>query len=894
MRAKKRMVLARFLIAIGLIAFNAPSPVNAQNLVWQSQVTTQVPAGAGVSMPNAAFGSPSLAPSVAVVTVETGLDDEYQYRAIAIDPANGFELWSTDLGAACGTENSAYSLVVPLPDGDVIIAAQAVDQVIPFLVTFTCIMRLSGSDGEVVWSSPQRAAGIKLNLYAVQLDKGGQIIATGRKGTDAILMRLDAASGSTLWQHQIPADSGSSLRGIAAVSGSNDTTVIHLLSQPSAGADTLKLVGISTASGSERWSLSQCPGGTYVAYQSSPNDVRLRMLADNSVEFVSQCVVDQIRTVEMGRINALTGVPVWQRTVTDSSLYRAVVDVDGYLYAEGKLTIDTLAVDLARLSPVDGSLMWSLAQTPLPPPMEPYLSRRIVAEGAYLHSLELINELDYVRIASIATYAAATGTLLGRYNVDLPPSENIVPRTFNIAAFGNGEILIGATSGQNRRVGSRLFETRLQALTGVASWLQQTPIMASHPLIPVEAYRSTRQMVWNDKGSAGVLLAGSGVNPNNYIYPRIAKLSAQDGRVLWQWEPDKRVRGNIAAALSDAQGDVIIAGSNGWDDPTMLLAKLDGGSGAQVWESLSAPQRPALDAALAADGAIMLLLGREEDVNGATMRVARYSASNGSEVWSVPMPEGEDQEIGQQRIALAADGSVLATSNFANADYSVTGAQVARFRASDGVLQWRRKLPGVAGSTTALLLPLANGDLAVGTGNIVWRINGATGGIEWQKTLSFSPWSIVLDTQGQLITAGTSANHRNVTRLNASNGVILWSRELPFVDATSYSELASALSLSSDGDILVAGGDGNGNDRTLLAKLRTIDGATLWELATTATTTRASSQQPAGSYSYPVAVLESPDRNIYFSGLVERDSTSWALSRVTGSFADGIFASGFD
>ena len=897
MQRGMRKVPACVLCVIGLITLIVPLPAHAQSLAWQSQVTTQVPAGADVSMANAALGNPSVSPAVALVTVETGVDDRYQYRAIATDPDDGSQLWSTDLGPACGTRSSAYNLVVPLPGGDVIISAQGANDVSSSLVTFTCILRLSGSDGQVVWSSPQRAADIKLDLYAIQIDNGGQIIATGRKGNDAIVMRLDAASGSTIWKRQIPADSGSSLRGIAAVSGSNDTTVVHLLSQSSIGPNTLKLAGISTASGSNRWSMSQCPGGTYVAYQSSSNDIRLRMLADNSVEFVSQCVVDQIRTVEIGRINALTGVPVWRRTVTDSSQYRAVVDVDGYLYAEGKLTIDTLAVDLARLSPVDGSLMWSLAQTPLPPvpPTGPSLSRRIVAEGAYLHALELNDFLGYVKTATIATYAAANGTLLGRYNVDLPPSENSLTDTFSMAAFGNGEVLIGTASGRNRYVGLRLSETRLQALTGVTSWSQQTPIMAPHPFIPMEAFQSTRQMVWNGKGSPGILLAGRGVNPENYNYPRISKLSAQDGRVLWRWEPDKRVNGNIVAALSDAQGDVIIAGSNGWDDPTMLLAKLDGSSGAQIWESSSPPQRPALDAALAADGAIMLLLGREEDVNGATMRVARYSASNGSEVWSVPMPEGWDQEIGQQRIALATDGSVLATSNFTNADYSLTGVQVVRFRASDGVLQWRRKLPGVAGSTTALLLPLANGDLAVGTGNIVWHIDGATGVIEWQKTLSFSPWSIILDAQGGLIAGGASADHREVTKLNASNGVILWSRELPFVDATSYSELASALSLSSDGDILVAGGDGNGNDRTLLAKLRTSDGATLWELATTATTTTASSQQPTGrSGDYPIGVLESPDRNIYFSGLVEWDSTSWTLSRVTGSFADGIFASGFD
>ncbi len=893
MRKETNVVPVSLLCAISLIAFNAPLPADAQYLAWQSQITTRVPAGAGLSMANATFGSSSIAPSVAVVTVETGLDDQYQYRAIAVDPANGHELWSTDLGGACETRGSDYSLVVPVPGGDVIIAAQGVDQGSPL---FTCLLRLSGIDGHAIWSSTQRAAGSKLNLYAMRIDAGGQILATGRKDNNALVLRLDAGSGDILWQHEIAGGAGTTSRGIAAISGLNDSAVVHVLSQPAAGLAELKFIGLDIASGSERWSKAHCSGGLFVAYQQNANDVRLRMLADGTFEFVSKCDVDQVRTVEIGRVNALTGSTIWQRILIDSNLYRAIIDADGYLYAEGKLSVDGLNVDLARLSPVDGSLMWSLAQTPLPPspPVEPYLSRRIVAAGAYLHSLELYDLFDYVHTATIATYAAANGTLLGRYTVDLPQDESAVTRTFSIAALGNGEVVIGAASGRNRYVGLRLSETRLQALSGVTSWSRQTPIMAPHPLIPVEAFRSTRQMVWNGKRSPGILLAGMGVNSENYSYPRIAKLSAQDGRALWRWEPDKRVRGNIAAALSDAQGDVIIAGSNGSDDPRMLLAKLDGGNGALVWESSPAPQRPVLDAALGSSDAIMILLGRESGTAETSMQVARYAASTGDAVWSVPVPEGSDKEIGgQQRIAVAADGSLLATSNFANADYSVTGMQVTRFRASDGALQWRRTLPGVAfSSTTTILLPLPDGDLVVGAGKLVWRIDGATGAIEWQKSLPFSTWSIILDAQGQLVSGGGAANHRNVTRVNASNGTILWSRELPFVDATWIDELASALALSSDGDILVAGGDGN--DRDLLAKLRILDGTTLWQLATSAAARPASSQQVSGSYRFPVGILEAPDRNIYFSGLVERDSTSWALSRVTGSFADGIFASGYE
>lgn len=867
-----------------MVAIAVPVAALAQTVAWQAQVTTQVPAGDDVTMANAALATPPQSPTVALVLVETDLDDRYQYRAIATDPADGSQRWSTDLGPDCETRDSSYELVVPMPGGDAVVVVQGVDQA---SLLFSCVRRLSGVDGHVVWSNTLHPPGLSLNLYAMQVDAEGHLVAAGRKQGNALVMRMDADTGSELWQHEIVAAAGTSLRAIAAINGSGDRTVVHLLSQPASGDASLRLVGLSTSAGTERWNFPHCVGGLYVAYQSRENDVRLRMLADGTVEFASKCVAGQVPSVELGRLNALTGAVVWQRTLSESNMYSGFIDVNGFFHVEGKLRVDGIDVDLARLDPVDGALIWSLPQTPIPAPMEPYVSNQVVVTDAYVHVLErYIGIIDYVTSATVATYAASNGQLLGRAPVNLPPpNELAVPRSVSIGAFGDGDVLVATTTGANRRVGSRLLETRLRAVDGTIGWTRQTPIMAPHPLVPLAAFQSTRQMSWNDKGTPGIVLAGRGINPENYDYPRIAKLARLDGRVLWRWEPDKRVRGNVVAALGDEQGDLIVAGSNGWDDPPLLLAKLNGVDGSVLWEQ-SAGARPALDATLDAAGSILLALG-SDDAPISTVRVARYSAVDGQRLWEVPIQQGYEGEAGENRILAQADGSVVALSPYSDGAAGQSGMQVAKFATADGSLLWLRRLPGQTSSDPATPLSLPGGDLVVASRDLIWRVNGATGAVQWQKSLPQWTWSVIVDAEGQIMTAGAKDGLRTLARLNASNGAILWARQLPLGNATASSELASKLALASDGNILVAGG--NGYDKNVLAKLAVSNGATLWELGMVPSTSVSTSQSR-----YPVGILESTDHNVYFGGLTDRDTVSWTLVRVTGSFADGIFGSGFD
>jgi hypothetical protein len=879
------MVNRAFVLAVGLIAGASLCPASAQNVASQTRVEMDVPSGAVVSVANSVTGNPSTTPVVAAVTFASDSNEAYQYRAIASDPMDGAVLWSRDLGAACETRLDDYSLVTPLTNGDVIVTAQALD---PPASGFSCVMRLRAVDGQVLWSRTLIASAATLGIYSLIEDGQGQLLAAGRKGSNALILKLDGQSGQTLWEHEIPADSGAKLRGFA-IAADADNAIVDLLAKASDGSSSQRLVAVGIDSGSEQWSLGHCAGGQYVAYQRYGSDVRLRMLADSTVEYVASCKDGSNPSVELGRLQAATGVPVWQRTLAASSLSRAVIGVEGNLLLEGAIVVDGAELGVARLDTSDAHLQWSMPRPAVPPLMEPYTSNRYVIAGPYLHVLELnVIFYDYVDSATVATYALDSGQLLGRFDAGFPVNNLVVPINASIAAFGNGDVLVTALSGWNRYVGSRLFETRMNALDGQAGWTRQTPVMASFPFKPTAEMQTDRLMAWNGKGKPGLLLAGHAINSNNYDYPRAAKIDATDGRVLWRCQLDKGIRGNLTATFSDHEDNAILVGSNGLDNPPLLLAKLDGTNGQTLWEASDSVSRVALDGTLDASGNILLLLHYNATDTEASFRVGKRSAADGASLWETVIPESGYSIADDRRVLASPDGSVLVLGSWMT-DSSTVGMQVARLGNTSGTIEWRRKLPGLTQIVPALMRVLANGDVIVATGASAWRIDAATGNVEWQQSLPFHALSMVVDHQGGFVIGGfvsgvNYADRRAVARINAASGLVTWTRQLPLLISSSHSELVSAVEIAADGNILAASGDERNGQG--LASIALADGATLWETVT-------SDRILDGGSSFPIALLQSHDGNIYSAGL-SGEISSWTLTRITGPFADGIFASGYE
>ena len=841
-------------------------------------------------MANAGFDNSIASPWSAIVTYQTGAES-YQYRTIATNPANGEPIWTVDHGPACKTRNSDYSLVVPLDSGDIVILANAASSI--QTEGFSCIQRLRASDGEALWSRTLLAEGSPFYIYALKQDANGQLLAAGRRGPRAIALRLDAENGNTLWEKDIAAVSGASSRAVAIADGANDSAVIHVYDQTQIGQGPLRLVGISTSTGSPLWSLSHCQGGPILAYQRSANELRLRMLADSSVEYVSECRENAGYTIEMGRINAQTGGVIWQRAFSPASfLFRAVIDSDGYVLLEGNFMADETAVGIGRFDPVDGRLLWSHPHVVQPPYPEPSLRNQLVLAGPYLHVLEMLENLSgYIISATLATYDVAGGTLLTRHDVALPEQGAILTSTVSLSAFGNGEVMIGALIGPNRIAGSALLEIRMNGVTGERTWSRHTPVMAAHQFKPIERGPSERRMLWSDLGGPGLVLAGHGINPESYGFPRVTKVSALDGRVLWRWEPENRVRGDVAAALTDAQGDLIVAGYNGWDDPPLLLASLSGTDGHLLWEATGAADAAALDAVLDPAGNIVLLQFSPAEESGVEVQVSRRSGSDGSMHWSTGIPESRVGFENVCEIAVDSQGSVIVLTAVGN-NSTTFGMQVAKIRNADGAILWSRKLPGLSDYEMAQILVLGNRDVVVGSLSNMWRLDATTGSVEWQKTPSMTTTTIALDGQGQIVAGGAQSSLRTVARIDAADGENIWLQQLPPLIAGKAHDTISAMAFTNDGDILAAGGD-DAEIRAITA-IGLIDGSTLWELATSSQSGNSGVDRGYVSWMDPIGILQAPDGNIFSSDLLDFETETWTVNKVTGPFADGIFASGYE
>ena len=878
------MDLNRFVVPIAAAALLAVSSALAQNVSWRTPVTVDVPSGSGIRLADTARDEPGSAISVAMVLLEGEGGEDYLYRAVATDPGTGEVLWSVDLGADCATWDATYSLVVPLPGGDSIVAAQAVESQIQGLGS-TCIRRLSGTNGSVVWSRTLESANSLLYINDLAPDTEGRLVGGGRKGANAYAIGLDAQTGNTLWEREIPPTAGYyAPRIVASVAGPGDIAVLQLYAV-GAGEPGQRLLGVSAGSGTERWSQSRCASGS-MAYRPSSSETRFRLLADASFEFVSDCLSGSVRRVELGRINALTGAPVWQRVLQQSGLGRAVIDSGGNLLLDGTLLIDSNEVGIARLDPASGSLQWSLPRPSETNGIPPYVTHVLVATETHVHVLELsVDVSSFVRSAALATYSATTGAFLGRFDVDLGGNGGVFKNFVGMRARSSGELVITALRAQSVNAGASLFETRLNVSTQASLWSQTHSLMAPRAFIPPAADHSIHQMAWSPVSEPGLVIGGSGVNQSGYSYPRAAKVSALDGRLLWRWQPDHGVRGFVSAVLSAGDGHVVVAGSNGWDDPSLLLTKLDGADGHPIWTSSPVESRPALAAALGSGDTILLLLRDDEVQPVNAIRVARYSAANGVRLWSTPVPDGTEGWDGEARVAAGQDGSVYTLSAYGDATTGAFGLQVARFSNDDGTMLWLRRLPGSDNSGTVALVPLANGDVIAADHGIAWRVGGGNGMVLWQRSLVGWTWTMSLDAQGRLYAGGQQNGQGTIWRLDPTNGTVASTTALPVSNALGHSELVSRLGLASDGNILAAAGDGYGGD--VLAKLSPT-GTLLWRVP------MAAPGISTGSSRYPVALLEAPDRNLFVGGLGNDWLATWTVSRVTGSFADGIFATGFD
>jgi hypothetical protein len=313
-----------------------------------------------------------------------------------------------------------------------------------------------------------------------------------------------------------------------------------------------------------------------------------------------------------------------------------------------------------------------------------------------------------------------------------------------------------------------------------------------------------------------------------------AKYAATNGAVLWERHGPSGVAIAIAA---DAAGDAVVIGSSN-------IIKYAGVDGAILWErcftGASDDGGSATAMTLDNEGNVLVTgsTGSEDPYSILTdLYTAKYAASNGALLWDVRYNGPADLRDGGTAIAADADGDVVVTG------YSAAGfpedQYTAKYEAADGRLVWEQRQPGGA----ARFLVLApNGDV-VTVGHAVCKYAADDGAMLWSRT-NADPGdpirearALALDSRGNIVVVGQidwgelcSPGGQVAPRVipigsyaakyAAGDGALLWHHEDP---ACWGAEGAQAVMIDSQDNVVILGTQFN------ITKHSGCDGASLWE-----------------------------------------------------------------
>ena len=254
--------------------------------------------------------------------------------------------------------------------------------------------------------------------------------------------------------------------------------------------------------------------------------------------------------------------------------------------------------------------------------------------------------------------------------------------------------------------------------------------------------------------------------------------------------------------------------------------------------------------AMAVDGSgHVVVTGSSQNLSGnADYYTARYAATNGALLWERYYNAPANRDDRAQALALDGGGNVIVTgssdNSSGNADYLTV-----KYAAATGAWLWERRFIGPAGGddyATAVAVD-GNGNVVVTgssqnfSGNADYytaKYAGANGALLWERRYSgpaggnhFAA-ALALDASGNVLVTGQSWNGTNddfyTVKYAAADGALLW--EQRFIGPANRDDLARAVAVDGNGNVLVTGASHNGtNYDCYTAKYATTNGALLWE-----------------------------------------------------------------
>ncbi len=466
-----------------------------------------------------------------------------------------------------------------------------------------------------------------------------------------------------------------------------------------------------------------------------------------------------------------TGVVIWKTTSGRINSHTVVVDQN-----------DDILVSGAKLSGVDGSVLWSTGSggfLAVDSVGDVFVSRSVYdAQLGLSMRLEKLNGLD--------------GSLL--WTISDSDRGNIVATTVD----SNDELIVLATEETTMPAGNRPATFKYDGQSGARLWKSAGP---------VGVYNQGSGIALDV--SDNVIVTGSAENQNLWQDYFTAKYSSSTGAELWRatFNGPAGTDDVAQAVVVDSLGDVYVTGSARVEDilfrrlPQYLTIKYNGGNGQVAWTSFYQGTGRLGDSAhsitIDQNGGVVVTGGSEgflsESVDWATVR---YSAATGAEVWN---------------------------KRFSAEYRKPSTAYIARTAPDGGIL--------VAGDSID-----ANSDLRVikyevATGNELWNSEESPVVLSEALADGGSHRAAAVDHAGNTIVVGKGFNGFDqdfVTAKFSSSGALLWAARY----RGPYDGLDSAVSVAVDGtgDVFVTGTSigANGSNDFLTAKYRGADGSQLW------------------------------------------------------------------
>lgn len=834
--------MTRFLCIV--LAFLA-APAFAQTFTWHVPTYGEGPDGSGLLAQSVAFDTADNA-----FVLQKFFDvSTPSVRLEKFARASGTVSWSEDFSAA---ESPSYQVAA----GPAAIVSTGDDVYLAITDNVTInrgnLRRLNGADGSVAWQAAETA---DADTYydALATDASGNAVVGGAFGiADGLAVahaaKFNAADGTLLWHFEDDTDSCGTQSTVhadaVAVDANGDVVLVEQATSGVTPAYVFCVVKLQGDTGNKIWSQRFISADGIDITPQVP--ARLRLDASGNA-VVSATYAEQYATAygAVARFDATTGALLWKH---DWQPAKSGQNGGLALDASGNVvySLDTTQVFAAA----DGTPRWTT------PAMGGVVG--VASDGTIVLAH---NVISYNGDAEIQFSALDAATGAAHWQTDLPLS------TFE--GWGPGNELYTDAAGAFVAVQTGWGQTTVvhaKASSGSNDWSKVDYVIGpAYAFIqPIYDGGFEHMMAKMPDGAvvvAGIVgLVGSSGN-SGYGRWMVVKRSTTDGRLLWAAYGDPaQLDCAPKSVVVDAHGDAVVGVICSGD---AMVFKISGGNGAVLWGTPPPSAcAGAFSLSVSTDPATDVYSTQSCLDSSATQVTVKYSGSTGAQKWQ--QSAANVAALGPYNAFVRADtanGVIVANTSF-------NEIVVVKLRADTGAVSWTQELTAMFKLSTIAMF--ANNDPAIIGGNsVVVRLNSMNGQPRWSTPDNdLYITAAAIDAAGNLYTAG-----EYVLKFDGASGAQRWSKQLT-------AELRD-VAIAKDGSVVVAGSGYLSGIAAYVATLEAATGVTRWALTDTAPGLAPDAQ----------GVVVASDGGIIVS---ETTVSQWALTRISGSFTDDVFAGGFE